>query len=119
MYSGEPTNSPVIVMPGCYDCMSARLIERAGRSDATASGPIPIGAAVHTGDAFVRYFPPFIDQPSGGSLNGLIDAAAAGLLDGTELIRYSASLTGDELTAHEAFWFAWSQFHPETMVWAP
>ncbi len=29
----------------------------------------------HTGDAFVRYFPPFIDQPSGGSLNGLIEAA--------------------------------------------
>ena len=30
---------------------------------------------VHTGDAFVRYFPPFIDQPAGGSLDGIIAAA--------------------------------------------
>ncbi len=26
---------------------------------------------------------------------------------------------GEELPAHEAFWFAWSQFHPETAVWTP
>jgi len=26
--------------------------------------------------------------------------------------------SGAELTAHEAFWFAWSQFHPGTAVWA-
>lgn len=25
--------------------------------------------------------------------------------------------TGRELAAHEAFWFAWSQFHPDTLVW--
>ena len=25
---------------------------------------------------------------------------------------------GEELPAHEAFWFAWSQFHPETAVWS-
>jgi adenylate cyclase len=30
-----------------------RLIDRAGRGDATPSGPIPVGAAVHTGEAFV------------------------------------------------------------------
>ncbi len=30
-----------------------RLLSRAGRSDATAIGPIPLGAAVHTGVAFV------------------------------------------------------------------
>ena len=24
---------------------------------------------------------------------------------------------GAELVTHEAFWFAWSQFHPETLVW--
>jgi adenylate cyclase len=29
------------------------LLERAGRQDATASGPVPVGAAVHTGNAFV------------------------------------------------------------------
>ncbi len=26
---------------------------------------------------------------------------------------------GDELAAHQAFWFAWSQFHPDTIVWTP
>jgi len=26
---------------------------------------------------------------------------------------------GDELPAHQAFWFAWSQFHPTTLVWTP
>ncbi len=25
--------------------------------------------------------------------------------------------TGDEIAAHEAFWFAWSQFHPDTELW--
>jgi arabinofuranan 3-O-arabinosyltransferase len=34
-----------------------------------------------------------------GSGDGLIDAAASGLLSGHELVRYSASLPGDELTA--------------------
>lgn len=27
--------------------------------------------------------------------------------------------TGDEVVSHEAFWFAWSQFHPGTLVWTP
>jgi hypothetical protein len=26
---------------------------------------------------------------------------------------------GQELAAHQAFWFAWSQFHPETILWSP
>jgi len=26
---------------------------------------------------------------------------------------------GDELPAHRAFWFAWSQFHPSTELWSP
>lgn len=26
-------------------------------------------------------------------------------------------LNGNELVAHQAFWFAWSQFHPATLVW--
>ena len=29
-------------------------------------------------------------------------------------LRAVDSVTGDEIAAHEAFWFAWSQFHPET-----
>lgn len=31
---------------------------------------------VHTGDVFVRYGLPFIDQPNGGSINGLIDVVS-------------------------------------------
>jgi hypothetical protein len=26
---------------------------------------------------------------------------------------------GLDVAAHEAFWFAWSQFHPDTVLWAP
>ncbi len=25
---------------------------------------------------------------------------------------------GDELAAHQSFWFAWSQFHPDTGLWS-
>jgi hypothetical protein len=24
---------------------------------------------------------------------------------------------GEELPSHQAFWFAWSQFHPATLLW--
>ncbi len=27
--------------------------------------------------------------------------------------------SGQELVTHEAFWFAWSQFHPATLLWSP
>ena len=27
------------------------------------------------------------------------------------------SSDGKELPAHQAFWFAWSQFHPDTALW--
>ncbi len=26
---------------------------------------------------------------------------------------------GTAVVAHQAFWFAWSQFHPDTLLWAP
>ena len=26
---------------------------------------------------------------------------------------------GTAITSHQSFWFAWSQFHPDTVVWAP
>jgi hypothetical protein len=43
-------------------------------------------------------------------------------LDGVEVRRDGDGLRastsdGDELVAHQAFWFAWSQFHPDTIVW--
>ena len=30
-----------------------------------------------------------------------------------------AFLDGEELATHQAFWFAWSQFRPDTLLWAP
>jgi hypothetical protein len=26
---------------------------------------------------------------------------------------------GSDVPSHQAFWFAWSQFHPDTMLWGP
>ena len=36
-------------------------------------------------------------------------------VDGDGLRAYAAD--GDEIAAHQAFWFAWSQFHPDTELW--
>jgi hypothetical protein len=30
-----------------------------------------------------------------------------------------ARIGAAEIPAHQAFWFAWSQFHPGTALWAP
>ena len=30
---------------------------------------------------------------------------------------FVAEQDGDEIGTHEAFWFAWSQFHPDTLLW--
>ncbi len=46
-------------------------------------------------------------------------------LGGVELVRSGDGLvaldseSGDPIAAHEAFWFAWSQFHPDTLLWEP
>ncbi len=53
------------------------------------------------------------------------DAAVAGSgqveLDGVTLVPdgggYIALVDGEETPTHEAFWFAWSQFHPDTRLW--
>jgi hypothetical protein len=37
------------------------------------------------------------------------------VLDGGGLRVVTAD--GDELATHQAFWFAWSQFRPDTLVW--
>lgn len=43
---------------------------------------------LHTGDMFVRYGLPFIDQPNGGSTNGMIDSLweLAGMIDDNTII---------------------------------
>ena len=38
-------------------------------------------------------------------------------LESGSLIAETAS--GERITTHQAFWFAWSQFNPETEIWAP
>lgn len=56
-------------------------------------------------------------------VNATKDALADGPLEYEGLtIRLEDSIrvydaTGDEVVSHEAFWFAWSQFHPGTLVW--
>jgi hypothetical protein len=59
------------------------------------------------------------------------DAARAELAAGREVRAAGVELRGGggdlratgadgrELVTHEAFWFAWSQFHPSTELWAP
>jgi hypothetical protein len=37
--------------------------------------------------------------------------------DGSGFVAHSGE--GTPLVAHQAFWFAWSQFHPDTLVWPP
>ena len=40
-----------------------------------------------------------------------VHTAGAGLRAGTS--------DGDDVASHQAFWFAWSQFHPDTLLWQP
>jgi len=56
------------------------------------------------------------------------DTLAAGeavAASGIELVADGGGLravdesTGESVPSHEAFWFAWSQFHPDTALWAP
>jgi hypothetical protein len=30
-----------------------------------------------------------------------------------------ATFEGEPISSHQAFWFAWSQFHPDTLLWSP
>ncbi len=52
-----------------------------------------------------------------------IDAGMAVEVHGVELFADGGGLRarvadGPELAAHQAFWFAWSQFHPDTALWS-
>ncbi|CAN5299459.1 MAG: DUF3179 domain-containing (seleno)protein [Acidimicrobiia bacterium] len=59
-----------------------------------------------------------------------VDAARAALAEGRSVELGGVELVGDgggfrasagdsELPTHQAFWFAWSQFHRDTAVWSP
>jgi hypothetical protein len=68
--------------------------------------------------------------PDGGAVAFPAEAARSALDDGSPVRAAGVELTidaggvratadGSEVPAHQAFWFAWSQFHPETVLWAP
>lgn len=96
-----------------------------GRDD---NGPIfPVGDVDGRLDAQARVFGIVTD--SGGVIAFDVDAAR-GVLDGggsvewhdIELVSDGSGVRaqradGTEVPGHEAFWFAWSQFHPETLLW--
>ncbi len=45
--------------------------------------------------------------------------AGVELVDDGGGLRAVDAVTGEPLASHEAFWFAWSQFHPATELWEP
>ncbi|MFK7863427.1 MAG: MBL fold metallo-hydrolase [Pseudohongiellaceae bacterium] len=59
-----------------------------GHTDGDAQVFFKESNVIHTGDMFVRYGLPFIDQPNGGSTDGMIDATwkIAGMIDDDTII---------------------------------
>jgi hypothetical protein len=69
--------------------------------------------------------------PDGRPVAFPVDQARAALADGSDVRAGGVELladgdglrarsdAGDELPSHQAFWFAWSQFHPGTALWTP
>lgn len=59
-----------------------------GHTDGDAQVFFKEANVIHTGDMFVRYGLPFIDQPNGGSTDGMIDSiwTLAGLIDDDTII---------------------------------
>ena len=57
------------------------------------------------------------------SLRSVFEAGLEVIVNNVSVVKdgdgFRAVGTGEELASHEAFWFAWSQFHPETVVWVP
>ncbi|MFT5026394.1 MAG: hypothetical protein ACI9CV_001154, partial [Ilumatobacter sp.] len=47
---------------------------------------------------------------------GEVSLGGVSLVESGDGLRAIDDATGDEIAAHEAFWFAWSQFHPSTQL---
>lgn len=72
-----------------------------------------------------------VETPEGRLVAFPVEQAKAALdegknveLAGVRLISDGSGLraelsAGGALAGHQSFWFAWSQFHPETLVWSP
>jgi len=107
---------------------SYQLDPLAGRDDA---GPIfPIGEADARLD--VQELIVGVINGDGTPIAFPSSQASAILADGGEVelggvrleavgdgLRAVDAATGEDIAAHEAFWFAWSQFHPDTELFAP
>ncbi|NNF69643.1 MAG: DUF3179 domain-containing protein [Acidimicrobiia bacterium] len=72
-----------------------------------------------------------VETPSGGFVAFPVEVALATLASG-DTVEFggvvvvadgdglrAASASGEPLATSQSFWFAWSQFHPGTEVWAP
>jgi len=51
--------------------------------------------------------------------DGDVVLAGVRLVPDADGLRAEEASTGEPVPAHEAFWFAWSQFHPSTELWLP
>jgi hypothetical protein len=99
----------------------------AGRDDA---GPIfPIGDVdprLPVQEPVIGAFAPdgtFVAFPVAAA-RATLDAGDRVELAGLRVLTDGAGLTvetvaGEPTASHQAFWFAWSQFHPDTLVWGP
>lgn len=59
-----------------------------------------------------------------GAATSTLDAGDRVELAGVRVVTDGAgllveTLEGEPVASHEAFWFAWSQFHPDTLLWSP
>jgi hypothetical protein len=90
--------------------------------------PSPIGLRDERLDAHVRVLG--VPRSEGSPVAFAVEAATEALESGAEVsaagvtlareaggLVASDAVTGRRLPAHEAYWFAWSQFHPETELW--
>lgn len=93
-----------------------------------AGGPIfPIGKAderlpVQTQVLGVEFAGNFLAFPVDQTTEALAEGQSvemAGVTVSVDAGGLSAFAGQDKLASHQSFWFAWSQFHPETLLWQP
>jgi len=81
---------------------------------------LPVQAQVLGVEALDGQFVAFPIDQANAALDGGDKVELAGVIltrDGSGL---RATLTGGgEVASHQSFWFAWSQFHPKTLLWSP
>ena len=107
------------------DALGSNFDFRSGRD---ADGPIfPIGSVDPR--LAIQEDVLGVIQANGRPLAIHVDSAASALdrgeiieIDGLHVIRSGDGVAarnsdGEEITAHQAFWFAWSQFYPNTELW--